>query len=127
MAGERRRILLIEDDASLRKLLERMLVSSGYDVMLAEHGLDGLVKIDRAQPKPDLLIVDVMMPELDGITLVRALRGHTETRKIPVIFLTAKSDAKTVAEGISVGAKYYITKPFRVEDLLTKVQRALGA
>ncbi|HKA87259.1 MAG TPA: response regulator transcription factor [Haliangiales bacterium] len=120
------KVCVIEDDAALRSMLEATLTRGGYEVSLAKHGLDALMQIDRAQPKPHLLIVDIMLPEIDGLTLVRALKKKPETKNIPVIFLTAKTDAKTIAEGISVGAKFYLTKPFAVDDLLTKVRRALG-
>jgi len=119
-------ILVIEDDPALRQLLATALTKAGYRVALAEHGLDGLMQIDRASPKPQLLLVDIMIPELDGLSLVRALRTKTETRNIPVVFITAKTDSRTIAEGISVGAKFYVTKPFVLDDLLTKVKRAIG-
>jgi DNA-binding response OmpR family regulator len=124
--AETPQILIIEDDAALRQLLASTLRKAGYRVGLAEHGLDGLMQIDRASPKPQLLLVDIMIPELDGLSLVRALRTKSETRNIPVVFITAKTDSKTIAEGISVGAKYYVTKPFLLDDLLTKVKRAIG-
>jgi DNA-binding response OmpR family regulator len=123
----RHRILICEDDPSLSKLVRKALVAHGYDVEVADHGLDGLIKIDLATVKPDLLIVDVMMPELDGISLVRALKTQGSTRRIPVIFVTAKTDSKTIAEGIAVGAKFYITKPFTIDDLLDKVRRAIAS
>jgi DNA-binding response OmpR family regulator len=119
-------ILVIEDDPALRQLLAATLRKAGYRVSLAEHGLDALVQIDRASPKPGLLLVDIMIPELDGLSLVRALRTRNDTRNIPVVFITAKTDSKTIAEGISVGARYYVTKPFVLDDLLTKVKRAIG-
>lgn len=120
------RILLVEDDPALSKLMRKALVASGYEVEVAENGLAGLMKVDASERKPDLLIVDVMMPELDGLSLVRSLKTQGNTRRIPVIFVTAKTDSKTIAEGISVGAKFYITKPFTIDDLLSKVRRALG-
>jgi DNA-binding response OmpR family regulator len=120
-------ILVIEDDASLRKLLQVALVKGGYQVTVAADGLQALVQIDRSAIKPSLLVVDIMMPELDGLSLVRALKTQGDTRKIPVIFITAKSDSKTFAEGISLGAKFYITKPFTIDDLLAKVKKALGS
>jgi DNA-binding response OmpR family regulator len=123
----RHRILICEDDPSLSKLVRKALMAHGYDVEVADHGLDGLIKIDLAAVKPDLLIVDVMMPELDGISLVRALKTQGSTRRIPVIFVTAKTDSKTIAEGIAVGAKFYITKPFTIDDLLDKVRRAIAS
>ena len=118
-----RRILLIEDDVALVALLSKALSARGYDVQIAKDGLEGLTKVDKSPP--DLLIVDIMMPQLDGMTLVRAIKSHRETRHVPVIFLTAKSDSRSVVEGINLGAKFYITKPFSIEDLLSKVQRAL--
>jgi CheY-like chemotaxis protein len=119
------RVLVVEDDPAVRELLRLALAGGGYEVLLAEHGLDALVQIDRAQPKPNLLLVDIMMPELDGLTLVRALKGNRETRNIPVVFITAKTDAKSIADGISAGARYYVTKPFVIDDLLAKVKRAI--
>lgn len=126
MADRVGHILVIEDDPALRELLFTTLTRSGYEVSLAEHGLDALLQIDKAPQKPHLLLVDIMLPELDGLTLVRALKTRAETRSIPVVFITAKTDSKTIAEGISAGARYYVTKPFVLEDLLTKVKRAIG-
>ena len=118
-----RRILLIEDDAALVALVSKALTAKGYQVEVAVDGLQGLKQLD-ANP-PNLVVVDVMMPQLDGMTLVRAIKQHKNTRHIPVIFLTAKSDSKSVVEGINLGAKFYITKPFSLDDFLNKVQRAL--
>src|SRR5436189_4262586 len=81
------RVLVVEDDPAVRELLRISLESVGYHVALAEHGLDALMQIDRAQPKPNLLLVDIMIPELDGLSLVRALKGRPETARIPVVFI----------------------------------------
>jgi DNA-binding response OmpR family regulator len=123
--GRSRRVLVIEDDGSVSALVARALGARGYQVEVARDGLEGLTLLDKSPP--DLLIVDVTMPRLDGITLVRAIKGHRTTRHIPVIFLTAKSDAKSVVDGINIGARFYMTKPFSVDDLLVKVERALRA
>jgi DNA-binding response OmpR family regulator len=122
VAGEN--ILIIEDDASVRTLLEKSLSARGYVVSIAKDGLDGLTSLDTK--RPDLIIVDIMMPRLDGMTFVKAIKGHEKTKPIPVIFLTAKSDAKTMIEGINVGARFYITKPFQLDELISKVEKALG-
>lgn len=127
MAERPARVLVVEDDPAIRELLRTSLSRAGYDVQLAEHGLDALVQIDRARDKPHLLLCDIMLPELDGLQLVRALKSRQETRGIPVVFITAKSDSKTIAEGISAGARYYVTKPFVLDDLLAKVKRAIEA
>lgn len=117
-------ILILEDDPSVRTLLEKSLTARGYVVRSAEDGLAGLTVLEGWTP--DLLIVDVMMPRLDGMTFVRAIKNRGETKPIPVIFLTAKNDPKSMIAGINLGARYYITKPFVVEELISKIQKALG-
>jgi two-component system, OmpR family, response regulator MprA len=117
-------ILILEDDPSVRTLLEKSLTARGYVVRSAEDGLAGLTALEGWTP--DLLIVDVMMPRLDGMTFVRAIKGRNDTKPIPVIFLTAKNDPKSMIAGINLGARYYITKPFVVEELISKIQKALG-
>ena len=86
MANER--ILVIEDDPSVRTLLDKSLSARGYHITTARDGIAGLTAIESA--RPDLLIVDIMMPRLDGMTFVRAVKGNSETGPIPVIFLVAR-------------------------------------
>lgn len=116
-------ILVIEDDPSVRTLVQKSLSSKGYEVHLAEDGLSGLTRLEEL--KPDLIIVDIMMPRLDGMTFVQAIKGYETTKSIPVIFLTAKSDPKSMIDGINLGARFYMTKPFQLDELLTKVRKAL--
>lgn len=120
---EKRNILLIEDEHHVRQLVSRLLTKHGFEVRTAKDGLDGLRALEDF--KPDLIIADVMMPNLDGLTFTKALKNRRETRAIPVIFLTAKSDPLSMIEGINVGAKFYITKPFQIEDVLSKVKKVL--
>jgi DNA-binding response OmpR family regulator len=122
--GTGQHILVIEDEPAVQTLLRKQLTANGYQVTVAADGLDGLMKLESI--KPDLVISDVMMPNLDGIEFVRAIKQHQETRRIPVIFLTAKSDPRSMIEGINVGARFYVTKPFQIDDVLSKVRRALG-
>ncbi len=117
-------ILVIEDDASVRSLLDKALSAKGYSVRLVADGLEGLTTLESNTP--DLMIVDIMMPRLDGMTFVKAIKGNETTNPIPVIFLTAKNDPKTMIAGINLGAKYYVTKPFQLDELLSKVAKALG-
>ena len=117
-------ILVLEDEGAISKLLERALKGHGYRVEVAQDGLEGLVKIDRVHP--DLIIADIMMPRLDGLTFARAIKKHDETKAIPIIFLTALGDPRSMIEGINVGARYYLTKPFSLEDLVNKVKKALS-
>ncbi|MEM6296422.1 MAG: response regulator [Myxococcota bacterium] len=116
-------ILVIEDDPSVRTLLSKSLRAKGYNVETSEDGLAGLTRLEAL--RPDLIIVDIMMPRLDGMTFVRAIKGHEQTNPIPVIFLTAKNDPKTMIQGINLGARFYVTKPFQVDELLAKVEKAL--
>lgn len=117
-------ILIIEDDASVRTLLEKSLSAKGYQVSCCNDGLAGLAALE--QSKPDLIIADIMMPRLDGMTFVKAIKAHDATRPIPVIFLTAKNDPKSMIAGINLGARFYITKPFQMDELLAKVSKALS-
>jgi DNA-binding response OmpR family regulator len=119
-----RTILVLEDESAIQKLLERALKAQGFQVEVAKDGLEGLVKIDRI--KPDLIIADIMMPRLDGLTFARAIKAHDETKTIPIIFLTARGDPRSMSEGINVGARFYLTKPFSIEDLVSKVKKALS-
>ena len=118
-------ILVVEDDVSVRTLLQKSLAAKGYAVTVCVDGLEGLTELERA--RPDLIIVDVMMPRLDGVTFVKAIKGNHTTKPIPVIFLTAKNDPKSMIEGINLGAKYYITKPFQLDELMSKIAKALGS
>ena len=117
-------ILVLEDDPSVQMLMRKQLTAHGYRVTTASDGLDGLMKLEAV--KPDLIICDVMMPNLDGIEFVKAVKGHGDTQRIPVIFLTAKTDPRSMIDGINVGARFYVTKPFAIDDLLSKVTRALS-
>ena len=117
-------ILVIEDDVSVRTLLEKSLSSKGYEITVAKDGLEGLTMLETESP--DLIIVDIMMPRVDGMTFVKAIKGYDNTKPIPVIFLTAKNDPKSMIEGINVGARFYITKPFQLDELVSKVEKALG-
>ncbi len=121
--GEGRHVLVLEDDAAVQTLLRKQLTAHNFKVTAATDGLDGLMKLESM--KPDLVLCDVMMPNLDGIEFVRAIKANSGTQKIPVIFLTAKTDPRSMIEGINVGARFYVTKPFQIDDLLTKIRRAL--
>ncbi len=121
MAGQR--ILVVEDDPDIQRIVTTVL-SREYEVRTASDGLEGLLAIEQGF-KPELVIADIMMPRLDGMAFVKALKGHRDTAKIPVMFLTAKSAPREVIDGINLGARYYLTKPFKVDELLQKVHRLL--
>jgi DNA-binding response OmpR family regulator len=121
VAGEH--ILIVEDDPAVQILLGKALTAKGYRITQAHDGVAGLTALE--QESPDLIIADIMMPRLDGMTFVKAIKSNANTRSVPVIFLTAKSDPRSVVEGINVGAKYYVTKPFALDELLGKIEKAL--
>ena len=118
MSGDR--ILLVEDDKEIREGVEIFLKSQGYGVFQAADGLEGL-EILKNQPI-DLAIVDVMMPRMDGITMVARLR---ESSDFPVLFLSAKSEEVDKILGLNMGADDYITKPFTPMELLARVNSHL--
>lgn len=118
------RVLVVEDDAGTQTLLRKQLTAKGFDVTVARNGLDGLMVLEDALP--DVIVCDINMPELDGIGFVRAIKAKNETRKIPVIFLTASNDARHMVDGINVGARFYLTKPFELNELIWKINRVLG-
>ena len=119
------RVLVVEDDPGTQTLLRKQLSAKGFEVHVAANGLDGLMQLEAALP--DIIICDMNMPELDGIGFVRAIKTKDETRKIPVIFLTASNDPRHMVDGINVGARFYLTKPFEMNELVWKINRVLGA
>jgi DNA-binding response OmpR family regulator len=116
-------VLVVEDDVSMRTLLSKQLTSNGFEVTVADDGLDALVRLESFLP--DLIICDVNMPKLDGFAFVEAIKRNQRTRDIPVMFLTASTDEKQHKLGLKVGARYYMTKPFSMQELLWKVRRLL--
>ena len=118
------KILIIEDQAPMRRNVALMLQLEGYQTCVAENGRVG-IEVAR-QEKPDLILCDVTMPELDGYGVVQALRGDPNIATTPFIFLTAKSDRADIRQGMNVGADDYLTKPVVREDLLAAIQTRLA-
>lgn len=116
-------VLVLEDDDSMQELLRMQLRANGFEVTVAENGLDGLVKLESILP--DVILCDLNMPKLDGFGFVEAIKAHERTRQIPVVFLTASSDETSFNRALKVGARYYITKPFDVSELVWKLRRLL--
>jgi DNA-binding response OmpR family regulator len=116
-------ILVAEDDPSVRTLLEKSL-SARYKV---ESVADGRAAIDRVAlpPAPDLIICDIMMPGADGLAVARKVKTIAALNRTPIIFLTAKTTPMDVIAGIQAGARHYITKPFKIADLLDRVDKVL--
>jgi DNA-binding response OmpR family regulator len=120
----RRRIVVAEDDPAIASMLQKVL-SQHYDVSVAHDGKQALV-LALQPPRPALLLLDVMMPGLDGLGVAAEVKKDPNLKSIPIIFLTAKTGATDVIKGIQSGARHYLTKPFKIEEVLTKVKKALG-
>jgi CheY-like chemotaxis protein len=121
----RKRILLVDDSKTVL-LVERMILARGeYDVLTAGDGEEGIAKA-RAE-RPDLILMDVVMPRMDGFEACRRLRADAETRRIPIILVTTRGEAPNVEQGYASGASEYVTKPIDGLELLTKVKSCLGA
>ncbi len=118
-----KRILIIEDHAPMRRNLATLLEMEGYIIVTAESGRVGLDAIEASPP--DLVLCDVMMPELDGHAVLRAVRADDATATLPFIFLTAKGEKPDVRAGMNLGADDYLTKPVAKADLLRAVSARL--
>jgi len=119
-----KRILAVDDEPHILKLVVFSLKSGGYDVLEASDGLSAISVCQAEQP--DLVLMDVMMPALDGYEACRRLKSDPATAGIPVIMLTAKTQASEQKTGRDVGAAHYITKPFTPKDLVAQVREFLG-
>jgi DNA-binding response OmpR family regulator len=117
-------VLVADDDADIRELVAYRMTRSGYAVLQASNGEEALELVTAELP--DLAILDVMMPRLDGFEVVRRLRAQEETARIPIILLTARAQDADVARGFGAGADDYIRKPFSPQELAMRVQAILG-
>jgi two-component system, OmpR family, alkaline phosphatase synthesis response regulator PhoP len=118
------KILVVDDEIYIVHILDFSLGIEGYEVMTALDGEQALAKV--AQDKPDLIVLDIMMPKLDGYETCKALKSNPETKDIPVILLSAKGRNVDQKVGFEVGADDYITKPFSPRKLVERINAILG-
>jgi DNA-binding response OmpR family regulator len=118
------RILIAEDDADTRQLLKMILAGAGYEVVLTTDGEQGWNSLSATLP--DLLLTDIMMPVLDGFSLLQRVRADPRTRMLPVILLSAKASPDDYARGLALGADDYMTKPFQKAEFLAKVRSRIA-
>jgi two-component system chemotaxis response regulator CheY len=118
-------ILSVDDSASALQMVKLTLTSAGYQVVQAVNGADGLAKARAGNV--DMVLTDVNMPVMDGLTLIRELRKLPAFKGIPIVFLTTESDAAMKQQAKASGATGWITKPFQQDQLLAVVRRVLGA
>lgn len=119
-----KKILLVEDDASLRENMEELLDLSGFLVYSASNGMKALELAKKE--RPDLVLCDIMMPEMDGYAVLEHLSSHKETCHIPFVFVSAKTEHQDVRKGMDLGADDYLTKPFEEEELLNAIHTRLN-
>lgn len=117
------RVLVVEDEEALTTLLEYNLGKEDFDVQIAVDGEEALMRIDESQP--DIIILDWMLPKISGIEVCRRLRSKPETRNIPVIMLTARSEEADRIRGLETGADDYLTKPFSMNELVARLRAVL--
>lgn len=118
-------ILIVEDDPDTVELLDEQLEDLGYDLVFAEHGEKAILTTGEATP-PDLVLMDYMMPRLDGPETTRFFKARFSDRFVPVMMLTAKGDSEAVAEGIRMGADEYTTKPYETATLRGRIRALLA-
>lgn len=114
-------ILIVDDSSSMRQLISFTIKDAGYDVLIAGNGTDALNKIAGA--KIDMVITDLNMPEMDGITFIKRLRGMQEFRFVPIVMLTTEAQDAKKQDGRAAGASGWIVKPFSPEKLLEVVRK----
>src|SRR6478672_315228 len=122
-AMARPRILIIEDERALTDVLTYNLQREGYEVLVSHDGQEGLRKAQMQLP--DLVLLDLMLPKLDGLEICRDLRAGERTRTIPIVMVTAKAEETDQVVGFTMGADDYVTKPFSVKILLQRIRALL--
>lgn len=120
-----KKILVVDDESQLIEMVQIRLEASNYNVVSACNGREGIEKARRE--KPDLILLDILMPEMNGYQALEALKKDDWTKLIPVIMFTAKSQIEDVARASELGIEDYIVKPFDHRVLLDKVKKALGS
>jgi signal transduction histidine kinase len=116
-------ILLVDDNLQNLKVLGNMLQETGYPLLFAKNGIQALESVKNR--KPDLILLDIMMPDLDGFEICRQLKQNVQTSDIPIIFLTARIESEDIIKGFELGAVDYVTKPFNHKELISRVKTHL--
>lgn len=123
--GERHAVLVIEDDLDLLKLLGEILGTAGFEVRFARNREELRTELNR-QPLPDIALLDLGLPGMDGFDVLEKMRGHPVLERLPVIIMTGRSQAHHMTRGLALGADGYVTKPFKVSVMVNAVNTVLG-
>jgi DNA-binding response OmpR family regulator len=123
MSDQKKSVLVVEDEEDILALLHFNLIKAGYNADCASHGEEALKVV--AAKKPDLILLDLMLPGIDGLEICRRLRSDEASSEIPIIMLTARGEEEDIVRGLELGADDYVTKPFSLKVLLARVQTVL--
>jgi DNA-binding response OmpR family regulator len=125
MVATAKKVLIVEDDPVVRDLLKLSLESEGYVVLVAPNGIKlmSMISVDH----PDALILDIMLPWIDGYELCRTIKSRAELSSIPIIFISAKASRQDIDRGYACGADAYFTKPLELADLSSKIDELISA
>ena len=123
--GSRHTIFVIEDDRDLAKLVGEVLASAGFLTRYARNKQEINTEFNRT-PLPDLVLLDVSLPDADGFSILERIRGNEKISRIPVVMMTGKSETTDVAHGLALGADGYVTKPFKIAKLVAAINTVLG-
>jgi DNA-binding response OmpR family regulator len=119
-----RTAIVVEDDQIIVKLLEHMLTRNGFEVQTALNGREAVAFMENL-PAPTLVLLDVMLPYLDGFELITKIREHATWKEVPIIMLTAKSQEQNIVRALDKGANDYVVKPFRPGELMSRIRRVM--
>jgi DNA-binding response OmpR family regulator len=118
-----KKILIVEDDVLMLEMMKTRLEGSGYEVVTAENGKDGSFK--AMTDKPDLILADIMMPELDGVEMTKVIRSNSDLKEVPIIMVSALGRNEDIEGALAAGANDYIVKPYSASDLLKMIKDLL--
>lgn len=121
----RKKILIVDDEPDILFTLTQILEASGYEVITARDGKECIALLSQMQKYPDLVLLDIMMPEVSGWDVAAQIKEHHEWRKIPIVFLTAKGDVMSIGMG-HLSAEDYIVKPFDIKDLKERIEKVIN-
>jgi len=119
-----KKILIVDDDPPIVELLKFTLESAGYKTVVAVNGEEAVAKVERE--KPDLILLDIMLPTKDGYSVLEDLRGKVEHKILPIVIISAKVQEVDISFGLELGANDYLTKPLDLERLIKRVEELIG-
>ncbi len=121
--SDKKKILVVDDEPNILKLVSFILTNNGYEAVEASSGPECLEKVRKE--KPDMIVLDVMMPKMDGFEVAKKIKSNTATKDIPILMLSSKAQFEDKMKGIDSGAMDYVTKPFDKQELLEKVRECI--